>query len=405
MLGLRNAWLAAVMALAAATPALADTVVKVGIINTFSGPNIGQGIVLEKGLQLYYKAHQKDLPPGVSIELVERDDTGAHPDIAKRLAEELVVRDHVRVLAGVVWSPNGMAVAPVATQAKVPFVDMNAAAMTIPKSPFTIRTSFTLTQETYPLGKWAAAHGYKKIYTAVSDFAPGQEGRDAFRKGFTEGGGEIVGEVTFPAPPNVIDFAPFLLRIKDSHPDAVYIFVPGGPTATQFMKAAADVGLQAAGVHLISTEDLVPDEELGNIGDQVVGLITSGIYSADGVRPANQAFVAEWLKEYHDGTKPDFESADAWDGMSAIFDLVKATGGNFTGDEAIKFLSNWKTASSPKGPVMIDPVTRNIIQNVYLRRVEKDGGKLVDLEFDTFPMLNQDGVPTGLAPPAPAARP
>jgi len=305
----------------------------------------------------------------------------------------LIVRDKVNILAGAVWSPVALAIAPVATEAKTPFVVTNAAAMPVPKSPFTIRTSFTLTQQAYPLAKWAAKAGYKKAYTAVSDYAPGQEGRDAFSKGFTEAGGEMVGAVTFPPPPNVVDFAPFLLRIKDTHPDVVYIFVPAGPTATQLMKAAADIGLQAAGIHLISTEDLVPDEELGNMGDQVVGLVTSGVYSADATRPANQAFVAAYSAMYTDGKKPDFETADAYDGMNAIFDLVKATKGKFTGEEAMKFLGNWKNPNSPKGPVMIDPETRNVIQNVYMRKVEKVGGKLVNTEFETIGMLNQLGMP------------
>lgn len=389
----------AVLVFGIVAAASAQTIVKVGIINTFSGPFAAQGDMLERGLQAYYNAHRADLPTDVEIQLIERDDTGVAPDLAKRLATELITRDHVQLLAGIVWSPNALAVAPVATEAKVPFIDMNAAAMPIPKSPFTIRTSFTLTQQSYPLGKWAVAHGYKRAYTAVSDFAPGQEGAAAFTKGFTEAGGQMVGAVAFPPPPNVVDFAPYLLRIKDTHPDVVYIFVPAGPNATQIMKAATDIGLPAAGIHLISTEDLVPDEELGNIGDQALGLITSGVYDADATRPANKAFVAAYFKEYHDGKKPDFETADAWDGLNAIFDLVKATKGQFTGEQAMAFLSQWKNAGSPKGPVMIDPATRQIIQNVYMRRVEKHDGKLVDVEFETMSMVNQLGVPSGMAAP------
>jgi branched-chain amino acid transport system substrate-binding protein len=380
----------------ATLPAQAQTVVKVGVINTFSGPQVAQGDMMERGLQAYYKTHQQDLPPGVTIELVERDDTGIHPDIAKRLASELITRDKVQLLIGAVWSPNAMAVSPVAAQAKVPFIITNAAAVPATRAPYSIRTSFTLGQQAFPLGKWAAQHGYKTGYTAVTDYAPGQEGRDAFIKGFTEGGGKIVGQVTFPPPPNVVDFAPFLLRIKDTHPDAVYIFVPAGPIATQIMKAAADLGLQKANIHLISTEDLLPDEELGNIGDLALGLVTSGVYSSFSDRPANQIFVAAYEKLYTDGKRPDFETADAWDGMSAIFDLVKATKGKFTGEEGIAFLSKWKSDHSPKGPVMIDPATRQITQNVYMRRVEKKDGKLANVEFETIPMVNYLGVPSGM---------
>jgi branched-chain amino acid transport system substrate-binding protein len=387
------------LACGAAPSADAQTVVKVGVINTFSGPTVAQGDMMERGLQAYYKSHQNDLPPGVKIELVERDDTGIHPDIAKRLASELIVRDHAQVLIGAVWSPNAMAVSPVAAQAKVPFVITNAAAVPATKPPYSIRTSFTLGQQAYPLGIWAAKHGYKTGYTAVTDYAPGQEGRDAFIKGFTGAGGKIVGQVTFPPPPNVVDFAPYLLRIKDTHPDVVYIFVPAGPIATQIMKAAADIGIQAAKIHLISTEDLVPDEEIGNIGDLALGLVTSGVYNSFSPRPANEAFVATYDKLYTDGKRPDFETADAWDGMSAVFDLVKATKGRFTGEEAIQFLSHWKTAHSPKGPVAIDPATRQIVQNVYLRRIEKKDGKLVNVDFDTIPMVNFMGEPSGMAPP------
>ena len=385
----------ALLAAAAPLAAQAQTVVKVGVINTYSGPTVAQGDMMERGLQAYYKSHQKDLPPGVTIELIERDDTGAKPDVAKRLASELIVREHVQLLIGTVWSPNAMAVAPVASQAKVPFVDTNAAAIPVTRSPYAVRTSFTLTQQSYPLAKWAAKHGYKTAYTAVSDYAPGQEGRDAFIKGFTEAGGKIVGQVTFPPPPNVVDFAPFLLRIKDTHPDVVYTFVPAGPTATQLMKASADVGFPAAKIYFISTEDLVPDEELKNMGDLAVGLVTSGVYSSFASRPANKAFVATYEKLYTDGKRPDFETADAWDGMSAIFDLVKATKGKFTGEDGIAFLSHWKTAHSPKGPVMIDPETRQIVQNVYMRRTEKKGGNIETVEFETIPMVNYLGMPTG----------
>ena len=379
---------------AAALPIQAQTI-KVGIINTYSGPTAAQGEMMERGWQAYLKTHQQDLPSGVTIQLIERDDTGAKPDVAKRLASELIVRDHAQLLMGTVWSPNAMAIAPVASQAKVPFVDTNAAAIPVTRSPYAIRTSFTLTQQAYPLSKWAAKHGYKTAYTAVSDYAPGHEGRDAFIKGFTEEGGKILGQVTFPPPPNVTDFAPFLLRIKDTHPDVVYIFVPAGPTATQIMKASTDIGLQTAGIHLISTEDLVPDEEIPNMGNVIDGLVTSGVYDSFTDRPANTAFLADYFKVYTDGKRPDFETADAWDGMAAIFDLITATKGKFTGPEGIAFLSHWKTENSPKGPVMIDPATRQITQNVYMRRIEKKDGKLIDVEFETIPMVNYLGVPTG----------
>jgi branched-chain amino acid transport system substrate-binding protein len=380
-----------------ALPASAETVVKVGVINTYSGPQASQGKPLQQGIDLYYKLHQKDLPPGVKIELIKRDDTGLRPEVAKRLAQELVTRDHVQLLAGVVWSPNAMAIAPVSTQAKVPLVDMNAASKKVPQlTHYMIRTSFTLTQQAYPLGKWAAKKGYKNAFTAVTDYAPGLEGAEAFAKAFKEAGGVIVGTVTFPPPPTVPDYAPFLQRVKDAHPDVLYIFVPAGASVAGLMKAAKDVGIQAAGIHIISTEDLVPEEQLAAIGDQAVGLITSGVYSAWGDRPANKEFVDAWHKEYGAKSYPDFESADAWEGMKAIFQLVEKTKGKFTGEQAIDFLGHWQDADSVKGPIMIDPKTHDIIQNVYMRKIEKRNGELVDIEFETIPMVNAQGIATGL---------
>ena len=344
---MQKSLLVATAAFVAVAGAASAQSVKIGVINTFSGLTAQQGDMLEKGLQLYYKLHQKDLG-GVKVELVERDDTGANPEVSKRLAQELVTRDHVNLLTGFVWSPNFMSVAPVATEAKVPAVSLNAAAIkAVDMSPYMVRTSFTLTQQAYPLGKWAAKQGYKKAYTAVSDYAPGIEGADAFSKSFTEAGGQVVGSVKFPAPPTTPDFAPFLQRVRDAKPDVLYIFVPAGPQATEIMKAARDLDLKGAGITLISTEDLVPDEELGNIGDQAVGLVTSGIYTADASRPANKSFVEAFHKEYGDKIRnPDFETADAWDGMHMIFDLIAKTNGKFTGDEAMDFFKNWKTDRS-----------------------------------------------------------
>jgi branched-chain amino acid transport system substrate-binding protein len=377
----------------------AQTVVKVGVINSYSGVAVHLGDMMERGLQAYYKSHQQDLPGGVTIQLIERDDTGVHPDIARRVASELIMRDHVNLLIGELGSPNALAISPVAAQAKVPFICTNAGAIPITKAPYSIRTSKTVPQLAFPLGTWAAKHGYKTAYTAVTDYAPGQEGRDAFIKGFTEAGGKIVGQVTFPPPPNLVDYVPFLQRLKDTRAEVAYIFVAAGRDATQFMKAADDIGLEKAKIHLISTEDLVPDEEINTIGDLALGVVTSGVYSSFATRPANKDFVASYEKIYTDGERPNFETADAWDGMMAVFDLVKATKGQFTSEQAIAFLSHWKTAQSPKGPVMIDPGTRQIIQNVYMRRMEKKDGKLVNVEFETIPMVNYLGVPTGIAPP------
>jgi branched-chain amino acid transport system substrate-binding protein len=384
----------AVAALALIAGAASAQTVKVGVINTFSGPEAQQGEMLERGLQLYYKLHQKDLPAGVQIQLIERDDTGLNPETAKRLAQELVTRDHVNILTGFVWSPNFMSVAQVATQAKVPTISMNAAAVpAVGMSPYMVRTSFTLPQLAYPLGVWAAKHGYKKAFVGVTDYAPGNEAADAFAKGFKEGGGQVAGEVKFPPPPTTPDFAPYLQKVKDAKPDVFYIFVPAGGQATSILKASRDLDLKSVGVTLISTEDLVPDEELPNMGDQTVGLVTSGIYTANATRPANKAFVAAYYKEYGPKLAPDFETADAWDGMNMIFDLVRKMKGKVDGPEAMDFLSHWKDTHSPRGTVEINQATRQIVQNVYMRRVEKQGDKLVDVEFENLGMMNALGQP------------
>lgn len=367
----------------AITPSLADTTVKIGIINSLTGFLAGPGDEMQKGMDLYAKSHMKDLPPGVRIEVIKRDD-GSNPETGKRVGQELITRDKVNILLGFMASPVAASVAPLTAEAKIPMVITNAGGVAIPRiSPYIVRVSFTLWQTGMPLGKWAAAKGWKKAYTMVSDFIPGHDAEGAFKKGFTDGGGEVIGSVRFPT--NSPDFAPFVQKAKDSKPDTLFIFVPGGPQATAMMKAIKDVGLREAGINVVSTHDLVPDEELPNMGDAPVGLITAGNYSTAAVRPANAAFLAEWTKEYGVKSIPDFFSVGGWDGMAAVFDVIKQTKGTFTGDEAMAILKNWKNPDSPRGPISIDPNTRDIIQNIYLRRAEMKDGKLVNIEFETIP--------------------
>jgi branched-chain amino acid transport system substrate-binding protein len=357
--------------------------VKIGLINSYSGFLAQAGDQMQKGIDLYVKEHEKDLPPGVKIELVKRDDAAA-PEVGKRVAQELITRDHVQLLVGVVSSPVAAAVAPLTQEAKVPLVITNAAGVAIPRiSPYVVRVSFTLWQQAYPLGQWAAKQGWKTAYTAVSDFIPGHDTEGAFTKGWTDAGLKMLGSARFPTTNP--DFAPFVQRIKDAKPDVALIWPPAGEQATTVLKAVRDLGLRQAGVNIVSTQDLLPDEDLPNIGEIAAGLVTAGTYSTATDRPANKAFLAVWNKEYAGKAIPDFVSVDGWDGMAAVFDLIKETKGKFTGDEAIKFLSNWKTADSPRGPISIDPATRDIVQNVYMRKAEMKDGKLINVEFDTIP--------------------
>jgi len=369
------------VALAAGTPAPAQTI-KIGLINSNTGFLAQAGDLMDKGISLYIKTHEKELPPGVKVELIRRDDAAA-PEVGKRVAQELITRDHVQFLLGIVGSPIAAAVAPLTAEAKIPLVITNAAGVAIPRiSPYVARVSFTLWQQAYPLGKWAAQKGWKKAYTAVSDFIPGHDAEGAFTKAFTDAGGQIVGAVRFPTTNP--DFVPFVQRVKDASPDALFIFVPAQGQATAMMKAIKDIKLREAGITVLSTQDLVPEEELPNMGDTPVDLITSGIYSVAGQRPANAAFLAAWNAEYGDRAIPDFLSADGWDGAAAVLDVIKQTKGKFDGDQAMAILKGWKH-ESPRGPIMIDPDTRDIIQNVYMRRTQMKDGKLANVEFDTIP--------------------
>lgn len=377
--------LSAALAAAATTlPAAAETI-KVGVILTYSGPAASLGDQIDKGMKLYMKEHEKDLPPGVSVELITRDDTGPNAETAKRLAQELITRDHVNFLTGVVWSPNALAIAPLTVEAKVPFIVSNAAAAALPRlSPYIARVSFTLWQECFPFGKWAAEKGgLKKVYIAVSDFAPGHEAADAFTKGFKDAGGEIVDSVAFPVKDP--DFVPFMQRVKDAKPDAVFVFVPSGKQATALMKAYSDLGMKALGIKIVGPQDIVPDEELPSMGQQPLGVITAGTYSNAARRPANAAYLAAWKRENGDKVRPGFMSVDGWDSMAAIYAAIAATKGAADPDKEMAALQGWKT-ESPRGEIMIDPDTRDIVQHIYIRRVEKEGEDLANVEFETLPM-------------------
>jgi len=360
--------------------------VKVGIINSYSGFLAQAADQGQKGIDLYVKLHEKELPPGVKLELIKRDDT-SNPEVGKRLAQDLIARERVQLLTGVVMSPVAAAIAPLTVEAKVPLlISIAAAGVQIPRlSPYIARTTFTLWQQGYPVGKWAAEQGWKKGYTAVSDFIPGHDTEASFAKGFTDGGGQMIGTVRMP-PANP-DFVPFVQRIKDAKPDVVCFFVPADPQATALIKAIRDLGVREAGINIAAPQDLLPDDALPNMGDTPLGIVTSGIYSTAGKRPANAAFLAAWKQEYGDKSIPDFLSVDAWDGMTAVFDLIKATKGKFTADEAMEFFKTWKNPNSPRGPIEIDPATRDIVQNIYIRRAEKVDGKLANVEIATIPMV------------------
>jgi len=378
--------LAAALAAAAST-AFAQTI-KIGFITSYSGLNGNLGPYMERAVRLYIKQHEKELPPGVKIELITRDDTGPNPDKAKQLAQELIVRDKVNLLAGVIFTPNAMAIAPLATEAKVPFVIMNAGTSVIStRSPYIVRTSFTLWQSSFPLGQWASKK-FKTAYTLVSDFGPGHDAENAFSQAFEAGGGKIVAKVRVPLQNP--DFAAYMQRVKDAKPDTLFVFIPAGKTATAVLKNFSDLGLASAGIKLIGPGDITTDEELPNMGDVALGVTTMFHYSAAADRPANKAFVAAWKKEYGANETPNFLSVGSWDGTALIFEAIKQQKGKLDPDRTMEIFKKWKFANSPRGPISIDPETRDIIQNEYLREVRRVGGQLANVEIETFATAVKD---------------
>lgn len=377
----RGASAAILLAALLATPAMARTI-KIGVLGTYSGPNSNISDHVTKGMRLYIKTHQTSLPPDVRLDLIIRDVGGPEPAKAKRLAQTLIVRDKVQLLAGGQYTPNAAAIASLTAEARVPFIVTNAAGSALTRtSPYVARVSFTLWQVAYPLGQWAGKK-YQRAYTLVSDFAPGHDAEEAFEKGFRENGGKIVGTVRTPL--NTLDYAPFLQRVKDLKPDVLFAFVPAGHTAATLMKAYANLGLSKAGIKFVGTGDLTAEDVLPSMGNAAVGVITAFHYTESADRATNEKFVSAWKKEYGEASRPTFAAVQGWDGMDAIFDVIEETKGRFTGEQAMKILSHWRNPNSPRGPVHIDSNTRDIVQNVYLREVQKVDGRLTNVELETI---------------------
>ncbi len=368
--------------------AVAQNTIKVGVIASFSGPFASAGSEIEGGIKAYLKQNG-DTVAGKKIEVIIKDTTGPSPEIAKRLAQELVVRDQVDFLVGFGLTPEALAVAPVASEAKKPMIIMNAATSVITtKSPYIARVSFTLPQVTAPMAKWAAKNGIKQVYTLVSDYGPGIDAETEFKKTFTAAGGQIVDAVRVPL--RNPDFAPYIQRIKDAKPQAVFIFVPAGEQGIAFMKTFTERGLAEAGIRLIATGDVTEDYQLEAMGDAALGVITTHHYSAAHDSAENRAFVQAFRAANDAKMRPNFMAVGGYDGMAAIFEVAKKLGGNIDGDKAMEILKGMKIAS-PRGPIVIDPETRDVIQTVYVRRVEKVDGHLYNVEFDKFPSVKDPG--------------
>jgi branched-chain amino acid transport system substrate-binding protein len=369
---------AAGIALAMTPSADAQGSIKIGLIMPYSGQFADAATQMDNAIKLYVK-QKGDSIGGRKIEFIRKDTGGIAPDVAKRLAQELIVRDNVDILAGFVLTPNALAAGDVSEQAKKFMVVMNAATSIITtKSQYMVRTSLTTPQVNEALGQWAATKGkVKKVYTMVSDFGPGLDAEGAFQRGFKEAGGEVIGQVKMPvANP---DFSAFVQRAKDLNPESIYIWVPGGAQPPALGKALAERGIDPKKTTVMGQGEITDDAALKSMGDVALGIVTAFHYDPNHQSPMNRDFVKSYNEAY--GRNPDFFSIGGWDGMHLIYEVLKKTGGKTDGQAMVDAAKGMKW-ESPRGPISIDPETRDIIQNVYIRRVEKVDGKIVNVEFD-----------------------
>src|SRR5215813_9040091 len=377
----RRSILMAVAALAFLTaPAAswAQDSVKIGLILPMTGQQASTGKQISAAVRLYQQEHGTSVA-GKKVEVIVKDD-GAVPDNTKRLAQELIVNDKVSVIAGFGVTPAALAAAPLATEAKVVEVVMAAGTSIITeRSPYIVRTSFTLPQSSVIIADWAIKNGIKKVVSIVSDYAPGADSENSFKERFTAAGGQLVEAIRVPFQNP--DFAPFLQRARDAQPDAIFVFVPAGQGGV-FVKQFAERGLDKAGIKLIGPGDVTDDDLLNGMGDAVVGTVTAHLYSAAHPSDMNKAFV-DAFRTANNGMRPNFMAVGGYDGMHLIYAALKKTNGATEGDALVAAMKGmaWE---SPRGPISIDPETRDIVQNIYIRKVEKVGNELYNVEFATF---------------------
>jgi branched-chain amino acid transport system substrate-binding protein len=366
--------------------AFAADPLKIGLILPLTGPFASTGRQIEAACRLYI-ARNGDTVAGRKVELMVKDDTGLAPETTKRIAQEMVVQEHVTILAGFGLTPLAFATAPVATEAKVPMIVMAAATSIIPqRSPFIVRSGFTLPQVTAPMAEWAAKNKIKKVVTLVTDYGPGLDAEKTFVKRFTEGGGSVSDSLRTPL--RSPDYAPFLQRVKDAKPDSLFVFVPSGE-GTAVLKQFAERGLRESGISLICTGDVLDDDLLDTIGQPALGVVSSHHYSAAHPSPENKAYVDGFMKA-NGGMRPNFHSVGGYDGMHLIYEAVKKTGGTGDGEKIVAAMKGMAW-TSPRGPMSIDPATRDVIQNVYIRKVESRDGHYWNVEFDKIDNVKDPG--------------
>lgn len=358
----------------------ADTI-KVGVIGTMSGPYALFGQNFKAGIDAWVAENGAKVA-GHDVEFIYRDEESPNPAKSKALAQELIVKDKVQYIAGLYFTPDAMAVAPLLEEAKTPMIVFNAATSAIvEKSPYIVRTSFTMWQNTVPAAKVAKAKGAKKVAIAVTDYGPGIDAEAAFKKTFEADGGTIVEAIRMPIA--TTDFSPIMQRIKSSGADTIFTFLPAGPPTLGFVKGYIDNGLKSAGVKLISTGDVVTEPDLPNIGDNGLGILSTYHYAVSHASPENKAFLGRLAKVGTSADNVTMTSVAAYDGARVIYKMIEATNGQRNPEKAVAAVKGMKWVS-PRGPVSIDPATRHITQNVYLREVTKQDGKLINKELQTF---------------------
>lgn len=372
-------------ALLAGHAVAADPSFKIGLILPMTGQQASTGRQIEAAARLYM-AQNGDTVAGRKVELILKDDTSV-PDVTKRLAQELIVKDKVDVLAGFGITPSAFVTAPLATQSKTPMVVMAAATSSITeKSPYVVRTSFTLAQASVALADWAPKNGIKSVVTLVSDYAPGIDAEKFFKERLTLNGGKVNDSLRVPM--RSPDFAPFLQKVRDIKPDALFVFVPSGAGAA-VMKQFLERGMDKAGIRLIGTGDITDDDQLNDMGDGAIGVVTSHHYSAHHQSADNKKFV-EAFKKANNGMRPNFMAAGGYDGMRVIYNALKATKGKGDGTALLAAMKG-QIFESPRGPMFIDAQTRDVVQNIYLRKVERKDGELHNVEFDVIKDVKDPG--------------
>ncbi len=369
-------------------PAAAADTIKIGLIMCYSGQFADTATQMDNAIKLYMKENG-DTVAGKKIVIIRKDTGGIAPDVAKRLAQEAIVRDHADILAGWILTPNALAGGDVSKEAKKFMVVMNAAtSIIITKSPYMVRTSVTTPQENYPFGKWVVQQGIKNVYTMYSGYGPGIDAQKWFAKGVVDGGGKIVGSVAFPV--GNPDFSSFVERAKDLHPQAIYIWVPGGAQPAAIAKALAERGIDPKKTKILGQGELTSDSALKTIGDGGIGFLTTQNYDYYLQNPLNKKFVKDYQAEFH--RTPDIFSIGGYDGMHLIYAALEKTKGNTDG-EALIAAAKGMSWQSPRGPITINPKTRDIVQTIYIRRVEKTADGLRNVVIDTIPNVEDPGNP------------